>query len=571
MRRWGTTDYVNLIQKLIARDDPYALSDAFDLCRELEMDGAVHVEGRGRRDRGTTVYDDDNFTHAHDLNKQLRIAANRMVRDGVDADNMIDLYYKSHLFDAPHFFDSFCIYIEKDRAPEKQFYLPRRKQLKVVVDAIQDFEDGKLNLLGVSMAPGVGKTTIAEFGLAWTSGRNPFLPNIIGSHNNSFLAGVYGEMLRIFDTQGEYLWRDVFPGLGVIATNAKDMMIGIGYEKADDQRFKTLQMSSIGSGNAGKIRAMNWLYVDDLVEGLEQALSRERMDKLWQTYYTDLQQRMLGDHAKQLIIGTRWSVADPIGRLELLHEDDPMAKFINLPVADDEDHSLFNYPYGLGYTDADIKRLRETWDDLSLNAIFFGRPVEREGLLYEEHELRTYFSLPDKEPDAILAICDTKEQGLDYCVCPVFYQYGTDFYMDTIICDNSKVEVLEERIAQLLVNRKVKMCRFESNRGGTIFAQNVEKRVKELGGMTSISTKWTQTNKETRIHASAGSAKAHILFLDKNAQGYTKEYQTAMTQLCTYSIAGKNKNDDVPDTLSMFVDWQMSDRANIATIMKRPF
>lgn len=565
------TDYASLIPKLIARDDPYALADAFDLCRELEMDGAVHVEGRGKRDHGTTVYDEDNFSRAHEFNKQLRIAANRMVRDGVDADNMIDLYYKSHLFDAPHFFDSFCIYIEKDRAPEKQFYLPRRKQLKVVADAIQDFEDGKLNLLGISMAPGVGKTTIAEFGLAWTSGRNPFLPNIIGSHNNSFLAGVYGEMLRIFDTQGEYLWQDVFPGLGVIATNAKDMMIGIGYDKSDDQRFKTLQMSSIGSGNAGKIRAMNWLYVDDLVEGLEQALSRERMDKLWQTYYTDLQQRMLGDHAKQLIIGTRWSVADPIGRLELLHEDDPMARFINLPVADDEDHSLFNYPYGLGYTDADIKRLRETWDELSLNAIFFGRPVEREGLLYEEHELRTYFSLPDKEPDAILAICDTKEQGLDYCVCPVFYQYDTDFYMDTIICDNSKVEVLEERIAQLLVNRKVKMCRFESNRGGTIFAQNVEKRVKELGGMTSISTKWTQTNKETRIHASAGSAKAHILFLDKNAQGYTKEYQTAMTQLCTYSIAGKNKNDDVPDTLSMFVDWQMSARNNVATIMKRPF
>ena len=162
------TDYASLIPKLIARDDPYALSDAFDLCRELEVDGSYIVEGRGKRDRGTTIYDQDNFSRAHEFNKQLRIAANRMVRDGVDADNMIDLYYKSHLFDAPHFFDSFCIYIEKDRAPEKQFYLPRRKQLKVIADGIQDFEDGKLNLLGVSLAPGVGKTTIAEFGLAWT-------------------------------------------------------------------------------------------------------------------------------------------------------------------------------------------------------------------------------------------------------------------------------------------------------------------------------------------------------------------------------------------------------------------
>ena len=269
-------------------------------------------------------------------------------------------------------------------------------------------------------------------------------------------------MLRIFDEHGVYRWQDVFPGLSVIATNAKDMMIGIGYNKRDDMRFKTLQFSSIGSGNAGKVRAMNWLYVDDLVEGIEQALSRDRMDKLWQVYYTDLQQRMLGN-AKQLVIGTRWSVADPLGRLQTLFGDDPKSHFINLPVADEDDHSLFNYPYNLGYTDEDIKKLREAWDDLSLNAIYFSRPVEREGLLYEESELRRYFALPDAEPDTILAICDTKEQGMDYCVCPVFYQYGTDFYMDTVICDNGKVEILEERVAQLLVNRKVRMCRIERN------------------------------------------------------------------------------------------------------------
>ena len=156
-------NYVELIPKLIARDDPYALRDAFDLCRELEMDGAVKVEGHGKRDYGTTIYDDDNFTRAHDLNKQLRIAANRMVRDGVDADNMIDLYYKSHLFDAPHFFDSFCIYIEKDRAPEKQFYLPRRKQLKPLAEALERLERRELHMLGLSLPPGVGKSTMGIF------------------------------------------------------------------------------------------------------------------------------------------------------------------------------------------------------------------------------------------------------------------------------------------------------------------------------------------------------------------------------------------------------------------------
>ena len=196
-------------------------------------------------------------------------------------------------------------------------------------------------------------------------------------------------------------------------------------------------------------------------------------------------------------------------------------------------------------------------------------PIEREGLLYAPDELRYYYELPDKDPDTILAICDTKEQGSDFCVCPVFYQYGSDFYMDTVICDNGKVEVLEERVAQLLVDRKVRECRIESNRGGMLFAQNVEKRVRDLGGMTHINTKWTQSNKEARIQTNSGTAKSHIVFRAEGKR--TKEYQTAMTQLTTYTMMGKNKNDDVPDCISLFIDWQLTNQTNIAMILKRPF
>lgn len=562
----------NLIEKLIARDEPDALYDAFDLCRELETRDCVRVEGVGKRDYGTTIYDEDNFNAAHELNRKVRQGANRMIRDGVLPDRMLDLYYKTHLFDAPHFFDSFCIYIEKDRAPEKQFYMPRRKQLLRCVEGIQKLEEGKLHTLAISLAPGVGKTTLAEFGLAWTSGRNPFLGNLVGSHNNSFLEGVYGEMLRIFDPQGEYKWGDVFPGVGVINTNAKNLMIGIGYNKSDDMRFKTLQMGgSLGSQLSGRVRASNWLYLDDPVDGIETAMSRERLDKLWQTVYTDFFQRAIGNRVKRLVIGTRWSLADPIGRLEEYYADDPGAMFIREPVLDENDESRFDYPYGLGYTTEALHKQRDMMDEPSWLALYQQQPIEREGQLYAPEELRRYFDLPEKDPDAILAICDTKEQGADYCVCPVFYQYGSDFYMDAIICDNGKVEVVQERIAKILVDRKVKQCRIESNRGGTIFAQNVEKRVKELGGMTSIQTRWTQTNKETRIQTNSALVKEHVLFKDESLYAKDREYRDAMTQLTTYSMMGKNKNDDVPDALAMFVDWQMSDRANIATIIKRKF
>lgn len=563
---------VNLIEKLIARDDPDALYDAFDLCRELETRDCVRVEGVGKRDYGTTIYDEDNFNAAHELNRKVRQGANRMIRDGVLPDRMLDLYYKTHLFDAPHFFDSFCIYIEKDRAPEKQFYMPRRKQLLRCVEGIQKLEEGKLHTLAISLAPGVGKTTLAEFGLAWTSGRNPFLGNLVGSHNNSFLEGVYGEMLRIFDPQGEYKWGDVFPGMGVIATNAKNLMIGIGYNKSDDMRFKTLQMGgSLGSQLSGRVRASNWLYLDDPVDGIETAMSRERLDKLWQTVYTDFFQRAIGNRVRRLVIGTRWSISDPIGRLEDYYSGDPGAMFIREPVLDENDESRFDYPYGLGYTTEALHKQRDMMDEPSWLALYQQMPIEREGQLYAPEELRRYFDLPEKDPDAILAICDTKEQGADYCVCPVFYQYGSDFYLDAIICDNGKVEVVQERIAKILVDKKVKQCRIESNRGGTIFAQNVEKRVKELGGMTSIQTRWTQTNKETRIQTNSALVKEHVLFKDESLYAKDREYRDAMTQLTTYSMMGKNKNDDVPDALAMFVDWQMSDRANIATIIKRKF
>lgn len=568
MTRTSTT---KLIQSLIDRDDPYALRDAFELCRELETKDAVTVDSGGKRGHESIVYDPDNFALAHDYNKRIRQAANRMVRDGVDVEDMLEFYYLTHLFDAPHFFDSFCIYIEKERPLDKQFYLPRRKQLLPCAEALQDLENGKIELLGISEPPGVGKTTLAEFFIAWTAGRNPFLPSLIGSHNNAFLGGVYGEMLRIMDPQGEYKWGDVFPGLSVISTNALDKMIGIGYDKHDDMRFKTIEFTSIGAQNAGKVRAMNVLYCDDLVDGIETAMSIDRLDKLWQQYYTDLRQRKIGNRCRELHLATRWSVHDVIGRLEREYENDPMAKFIRFPALNENDESNFDYPHGLGYTTEMLHKQREIMDEPSFRALYMNEPIEREGVLYESSELRRYFELPDKEPDTILAICDTKEQGSDYCVCPVFYQYGNDFYLDTLVFDNGKVEVVQERVAKILVDRKVRMCRIESNRGGTIFAQNVEKRVKELGGMTSIQTKWTQSNKETRIQTNSALVKEHILFKDETLYAQDREYREAMAQLTGYSMMGKNKHDDFPDCIAMFVDWQMSDRANIATIVRRPF
>ena len=569
-------EYERLIPKMIELGTPDSLEDALKLCKAYERADVTVIldDGGGEQDEEvaekTELFNQANFDQAHAWARQIRQKASQLAKSGYGR-RMLELYYQCHLFDAPYWFDSFCIYIEKNREKEKQFYLPRRKQLLPITEALQDMEDGKIDMLGISMPPGTGKTTLAEFFLAWQCGKHPELPNLIGSHNNSFLNGVYGEMLRILDRRGDYLWGDVFPTLKVINTNARSMMIDIGRDRKDGKRFMTLEFSSIGSGNAGKVRAMNLLYCDDLVDGIETALSKDRLDKLWQQYVTDLRQRKVGTRCRELAIATRWSIYDVIGRLEREYEGDPRARFIKFPALDENDESNFDYPYGLGYTTEALRFQRDIMDDASWRALYQNEPIERIGRLFDPEELRRYSALPEGDPDAILAVCDTKEQGGDYAVMPIVYQYGHDYYVEDFVCYNGKVEVVEDMVVEKLLKHEVKVCRVESNRGGMIFAENVARRVREQNGITGIQTKWTQTNKETRILTGSVWVKQHCLFKYEADYNPNKEYRDAMNLLFSYSMSGKNKFDDVPDAMAMLADFCQSFSAQRVDVMKRIF
>lgn len=535
-----------LVVKAAEKDlsDPSALGDYFEIVRLLA---------------------EEDSDAAHQRNKEIRRLSGKYAVEQGSA-RMLEINKRALLFDAPFDFDAAMLYVEWNREPRKRFYMPRRKQLFPIAKAMQELEERKLRILGVMAPPGVGKSTIEFMFLCWTGKKHPDLSNLMGSHSNSFLRGAYDEINRMLDPAGEYLWDDVFPDAKVVKTNAQDMRIDLGTKK----RFETFEFSSIGSGNAGKVRASNLLVADDLVDGIESAMSKERMDKLWQQYYTDMMQRMIGDCA-QLLVQTPWSLHDPIDRLEIAHADDPQAKFIHLPALDENDESNFDYPYGVGFSTAFYRSQRDIMDDASWRALYMTQPIEREGQLYAEDELRRYFDLPDREPDAILAVCDTKDKGTDYCVLPVLYQYGKDFYMEDIICDNSNPEVVEPRLASTLVKHKVQMARFESNSAGGRIAQKIQEEVKRLGGITKITTKYTTAQKETKIIVNSPFIKEHVLFKDNSVINANKEYRKALNFLCGYTMAGRNRFDDVPDAMAMAAEFIQSLEENTVTIFQRPF
>ena len=535
-----------LVKKAFQRDlsDPSALNDAFDSLRLLEP---------------------EDFTLAHERNKEVRRLSAKFATEQKSI-RMFELNKRSLLFDAPYDFDAAIRYAEWDREPKKKFYMPRRKQLLPVVQAMQRLSERKIRILGVMAPPGVGKTTIELMFMVMEGLKNPDLSILMGSHSNSFLRGAYEEVGRMLDPKGEYLWKDIFLSVQVCKTNAQDMRIDLGKRK----RFETFEFSSIGSGNAGKVRASNLLVADDLVPDIESAMSKERMDKLWQQYYTDLMQRMIGD-CVQLLVQTPWTLHDPIDRLELAHAEDPMAEFIHLPALDENDESNFDYPYGLGFTTAFYHNQRDVMDDASWRALYMTQPIEREGQLYNEDELRRYFELPDGKPDAILFVCDTKDKGTDYCVMPICYQYGNDFYCEDVVCDNSNPEVVEARLVSKLLQHKAQMGQFESNSAGGKVPEKVQTEVKEAGGIAKITTKYTTQQKETKIIVNSPWVKDHVLFKDNSVIKKDKEYRRMLNFLCGYTMAGKNKHDDVPDAWAMFAEYVQQLEGNKVEVFRRPF
>lgn len=411
-------------------------------------------------------------------------------------------------------------------------------------------------------------TTIEKFFLTGIMAWYPDLGSLFFSHSGDITRMFFDGVKDIITNDAEYCWHEIFPSSFVYNTNAKLEQISINSYMA----FPSLQTTSTGSNNAGKVRAQKFLLCDDLIGGIEQAMNKNELDKLWNIYSVDARQRKIPG-AKEIHVATRWSVHDVIGRLQRLYDGNKRCRFIAVPDIDPETHkSNFNYDVN-GFDEEFFLDQQKVMDEISYRCLYKNEPIEREGLLYHEEDLRRYINLPIREPDAVWSISDTKQKGTDFLVMPVLYQYGEDYYLEDTICtDSSNYGVQYGRMADMIVNHNVQNCEIESNAGGDRVAYEVDKKVKEQGGYCNITTKYTTTNKETRIIVNAPWVKNHILFKDKETYSKQSEYGVFMEWLLGYSEKGKNAHDDVPDCLSLFAVWQQGKLQGASVdVIKNPF
>lgn len=477
-----------------------------------------------------------------------------------------DMYYKALMFEAKNQqVDSGLLYLERHRIPKERFYEPRREVFLKhnIIQSLQDMMDDELDIFCLSVPPGCGKSTLEDFFLSLVGGWFPNDFNLSSAHSSILTRSLYDGVLEIINDPVEYAWHELFPTIKIQGTNAKETTVNL----ERNGRFKTWTFRSIDGSLTGATRCNRFLTADDLVSGIEEALNKARLETLWTKVTNDLRSRRL-DGCKEFYIATRWSVHDPIGKLQQLYAGNPRARFIAIPALNEDGESNFQFAVN-GFSTKYFLDMKETMDEISFNCLFQQKPVEREGLLLPPDELRRFYLnkdqvpekqneftiMPTRDPDAIWGVCDTKDKGTDYESLPIAYQFGEDFYIpDVVFDDNTDYATLDRKTADILIRHQPHKVRFESNQAGGRIADNIEKMIKGKC-RTIIETKYTTANKETKILVNSDWIKKHCLFLEPALYKPKSDYGLFMGNVTTYTTKAKMPHDDGIDSLAMLAEY----------------
>lgn len=513
------------------------------------------------------------FTAAHRANKQLKDMCDRMI-DKVpmsQVEGFYSLWRRGLLFEAPHDFDSYLTYIELDRKLEKRFYQPRKHYLKRYVDAYQKILDGELDFLSISMPKRAGKSQLGINFTNMLSGKFPEKATLMEGTGDDLVNSFYKGCLEYLQTPSEYLFYDVFPESKLVQTNADTKTLNL----MNKSRFPTIMCRSIDARQVGLSEATNLLYLDDCVEGREEAKNRQRLDEKWEVISGDIIGRAI-EGTPIVICGTRYSLYDPIGRLqEEMKKQNKRCEIIETPALDlVTDESNFEYIRD-GKKVFTTQYFRDQRDMLSAEQFeseFQQQPFEAKGLLFPEGNLNRFFELPvDKEPDTIIAACDTADKGADYCAMPIAAVYGQEVYIIDVVFDDSTPEVTKPEVAKALINNKVVSAMFESNNAGSYFARDVQDILKSREYMCSIRTKRTISNKQTRIEFASDNILKHFYFKHPSTYARNSQYAEFMRQVTTYTRSGKVAHDDGADSLSLLENELRGLVGTKVEVFARPF
>lgn len=568
----GSIEWYRAILNQIINDDMTVYQNQKD-CLDLLLNMNIDLPFKDNPDARNMAMKVSRYAH----NKAAKKAA------VTGSGSFDDLYWQYLLMEAQNYqVDSGLLYLEKNRIPKERFYEPRRNVFLQhnIIGSLQDLMDDKLDIFALSVPPGCGKSTLEDFFLSLVGGWFPNDFNLSSAHSSILTRSLYDGVLEIINDPVEYTWHEIFPNVEIQGTNAKETTVNL----ERNGRFKTWTFRSIDGSLTGATRCNRFLTADDLVSGIEEALNKNRLDTLWTKVVNDLRSRRL-EGCKEFYIATRWSVHDPIGKLQQLYAGNPRARFIAVPALDENGKSNFLFTVN-GFSEKYFNDAKESMDEISYNCLYQQQPVEREGLLLPPDKLKRFFFskedvpdgcadeyiiIPDKNADAIWAICDTKDKGTDFESLPIAYQYGDKFFFpDVVFDDTTDYDILDRKTADILIRHNPHKIRFESNNVGNRVAHNIQKMITGKC-RAEIETKPTSANKETKILVNSDYIAKHFYFLHPSQYKAKSDYGLFMANVTTYTTRAKVPHDDGIDSLAMMAEYIQNPLGGKATAMQNPF
>lgn len=489
-------------------------------------------------------------------------------------------YYDILEAESAYLVDSFFSYIEIDeKDPYKRFYYPRKQVLKPVMQAYQEVYDGKLDFLSVSQPKRTGKTTGGLRLAHMMGGREPDGSIFAVGKGEGLVKRFYGGLLQSFETKEIYeRFLKVFPEAKKIGEKDYKSAENLSIDLKSKNTFPTFTCRPIDGAIVGCTEANVLVYIDDCVKNHEEARNRERLEFLCEKVTDDVLGRRL-EGTPIIIQGTKYSLYDPITALQQKADElewrwKEVAVPALDPITDESNWEIYrkdNKGLRKIFTTDYYRKERKLVSEETWAAEFQQEPYEAKGRMFSEKELNYFEELPiDREPDAIMAACDSADKGEDSCSMPIGYVYGNEVYIVDVVFDNAGTQFTKPECANMLIKHNVKTVTFESNSAGEYFGRDVMQLVSEQGGRCSARYKYNCSNKITRMENARDNIIRDYYFKDFRKMDRSSQYYKFMKELTTMTRSGKVKHDDAPDSLALFENEMRSGTVRPTMIISSP-
>ena len=414
-------------------------------------------------------------------------------------------------------------------------------------------------------------TEISKRFMSWAIGKNPELPNMMISYSANIAKDKFfnGIDALIKDDMGNY--GKIFPKLREIYRSAETMSLDYTNEENRKKAHSEYTLYCVGFDGSitGRTRAHNILYADDLIKDIEEASNKDIMDKKWVEFTGTIKKRMQG-RCKMLVVGTIFSINDPLSRLIQYYQENEPERLIviRIPGLDENDESNFNYKYGFAITTKMFHEDRDLMDPVSFSCLIQQEPIEREGILFYENEFKKFDLSKYEQKEGYVrtvAFCDVAWGGEDYLSMPIVDEYedGDCKLVDWYFINKADKTITKPAIIQKIQQHKISRMCFEANNGGDEYADDIKRQLKEERVECYVESKKAPTtmsktdrilNHQAEIRGSRAS-KYRLVIPERESIKGNKMFNEALNQVFKFNQSTsknvrKRQHDDAPDSLA---------------------